>query len=124
MYKYYNPNPVGRTSVGDCSVRAISKALNISWDEAFDLLADAAKQMGDVMSANSVIAAVLRMHGFYRENLPDFCPNCYTIKKFARDNPVGVYVVGTGDHVCCIKNSTYFDSWDSGDEVVQYFWTK
>ena len=59
MYVYYNPNPVGRIAVGDCTVRAISKALNISWDDAYDLLADAAKGMGDMPSSNAVVSAVM-----------------------------------------------------------------
>lgn len=33
-YKYFMNNPVG-ARVGDCAVRAISKALNISWEEAY-----------------------------------------------------------------------------------------
>ena len=124
MYKYYNPNPVGRSSVGDCSVRAISKALGISWDDAFDLLSRSAKQMGDMPSSNTVISAVLRQHGFYRENLPNFCPDCYSIRNFARDNPMGTYVVGTGNHVVAVEDGNYYDSWDSGDEIPQYFWVR
>lgn len=31
VWVFYNPSPVGR-SVGDCSVRAIAKALNIDWE--------------------------------------------------------------------------------------------
>lgn len=60
MYVYYNPNPTGRTKVGDCSVRAISKALDTSWDDAYDLLCTAGKRMGDMPSSNEVIGAVLR----------------------------------------------------------------
>lgn len=33
MYVPYNPNPCG-LSTGDCTVRAISKALDISWDSS------------------------------------------------------------------------------------------
>lgn len=124
MYKFYNPNPLGRKTVGDCSVRAISKALGISWDEAHDLLSDMSKKMGSVMSDNDVISAVLRMHGFYKENLPWVCKDCYTVKEFARDNPVGTYVVGTGSHVVTIINGDYFDTWRSGDESILYFWTR
>lgn len=47
MYKYYNPNPAGRV-VGDCAVRAVSKALGITWEEAFDKLATAAYKMADL----------------------------------------------------------------------------
>lgn len=35
MYIEYNPNPVAR-KVGDCAVRAVAKALRISWDDAND----------------------------------------------------------------------------------------
>lgn len=124
MYRYFNNNPLGRHTVGDCTVRAVSKALGISWDNAHDLLADMSKQMGTIMNDNDVISAVLRMHGFYKENLPCTDRDCYTIREFARDNPVGTYVVGTGSHVVCIINGSYYDSWNSGDESVIYFWIK
>ena len=32
MWVKYNPNPAGR-QVGDCAVRALTKALNIDWDQ-------------------------------------------------------------------------------------------
>lgn len=124
MYKYFNNNPLHRRTVGDCSVRAVSKALNISWDDAHDLLADMSKQMGTIMNDNDVISAVLRMNGFYKENLPCTDRDCYTIKEFANDNPYGVYVVGTGSHVVTIINGNFYDSWNSGDESVIYFWIK
>lgn len=124
MYVFFNNNPLGRKTVGDCSVRAVSKALDISWDEAHDLLADMSKKMGTIMNDNDVISAVLRMHGFYKENLPWTCRDCYTIRDFARDNPIGTYVVGTGSHVVCVKDGNYFDSWPSGDESVLYFWMR
>ena len=33
-YKYYNPNPAGR-NVGDCTVRALNKALGQDWDATY-----------------------------------------------------------------------------------------
>lgn len=124
MYVYYNPNPVGRESVGDCSVRAISKALDISWEDAYAKLGVNAFRMGDMPSSNSVISAVLRMNGFYRENLPCFHNDCYSVRDFARNNPRGVYVLGTGTHVVTVVDGDWFDSWNSGDEIPQYFWTR
>lgn len=123
MYKYYNPNPAGR-SVGDCSIRAISKALDLSWDEAYDLVSDAAKKMADMPSSDSVWGAVLRMHGFYREGLPNTCPDCYTARDFCWDNPIGIYVLGFGGHVATVIDGVLYDSWNSSDEIPQYFWTR
>ena len=123
MYKYYNPNPAGR-SVGDCSIRAISKALDLSWDEAYDLVSDAAKKMADMPSSDSVWGAVLRMHGFYREGLPNTCPDCYTARDFCWDNPIGIYVLGFGGHVATVIDGVLYDSWNSSDEIPQYFWSR
>lgn len=124
MYKYFNNNPLGRKTVGDCSVRAVSKALGISWDEAHDLLSDMSKDMGTIMNDNDVISAVLRMNGFYKENLPCTTRDCYTVKEFARENPIGTYVVGTGSHVVTIIDGNYYDSWPSGDESILFFWVR
>lgn len=124
MYKYFNNNPLGRSTVGDCSVRAVSKALGISWDEAHDMLADMSKAMGTIMNDNDVISAVLRMHGFYKENLPCTTRDCYTVREFARDNPIGTYVVGTGSHVVAIIDGNYYDSFQSGDESIICFWVR
>lgn len=123
MYIYYNPNPVGR-SVGDCAVRAISKALDISWEDAYAKIATNGYRMGDMPSSDSVWGSVLRMNGFYREGLPDFCPDCYTAEMFCKDNPVGIYVLGFGGHVATVIDGDLFDSWDSSQEIPQYYWSK
>ena len=121
MWVYYNPNPTGR-NVGDCAVRAISKAFDIDWEEAYDLISDAARLMGDMPSANSVWGAVLRQNGFYRKAIPNSCPDCYTAEDFCIDHPYGTYVLGFGGHVATVKNGRLYDSWDSTKEIPQYYW--
>lgn len=41
MYIEFQNNPGGR-KVGDCTVRALSKALSITWEKAFAFPADVA----------------------------------------------------------------------------------
>ena len=123
MWVEYQNNPVGRR-VGDCAVRAVAKALNTGWESAYITLVINGIQMGDVMTANSVIGATLRQNGFKRFNIPNTCPDCYTIEDFAEDNPKGVFVVGTGSHVVFVKDGNYFDAWDSGKETASYAWYK
>lgn len=118
---YFNPNPVGR-NVGDCSVRAIAKAIGTDWEKAFVLLAANAYSMGDMPSSNSVISSVMRQNGFYRSIIPDSCPDCYTAEDFCQDNPRGTYVLGFGSHVATVKDGDLYDSWDSSKEIPQYFW--
>lgn len=123
MFMEYNPNPTGRL-VGDCSIRAISKALNVDWETAYALIATNGYQMGDMPSSDSVWGAVLRQNGFYRKSIPDSCPDCYTAEDFARDNPVGTFVLGFGGHVATIQDGNIYDAWDSSGEIPQFVWYK
>ena len=47
MYIEFNNNPVGRKG-GDCAVRAVSKALDVKWENAYLQLAINGLQMGDI----------------------------------------------------------------------------
>lgn len=122
-YIYYNPNPIAR-KVGDCSVRAVAKALGLSWEEAYIMLTANGLSMGDMPSSDSVWGAALRQHGFYRKAMPDSCPDCYTAKDFMTDYPKGTYVLGFGGHVATVENGDLYDSWDSSEEIPQFFWYK
>lgn len=121
MWIMYNPNPTGR-SVGDCSIRAVSKALDVDWETAYVMVCANGFGMGDMPSSDSVWGAVLRQNGFYRQSIPDSCPNCYTVEDFCRDNPKGVFVVGFGGHVATVKDGNLYDSWDSSNEIPVYVW--
>ena len=121
MWSEFNPNPNGRR-VEDCTVRAIAKALDIDWKAAYAMIAAEGYAMGDMPHSNAVWGAVLRQNGFTRESLPNTCPDCYTAADFVKDYPDGVYVLGFGRHVATVVNGTLFDSWDSSDEVPQYYW--
>lgn len=123
MWVRYNPNPHGR-SVGDCSVRAVAKALGIDWSTTYMLTTRMGYSMSDMPSADAVWGAVLREHGFYRSSIPNKCPECYTAEDFAKDNPKGTFVLGFGGHVATIKDGTLFDSWDSSQEIPVYVWFK
>ena len=121
MWKEYNPNPAGRR-VGDCAVRAVAKALGTDWETAYMMIVVNGYLMNDMPSSNSVWGSVLRRQGFYRQSLPDNCPDCYTVKNFCAENPEGTYVLGTGTHVVTAIDGDYYDMWDSGDETVAYIW--
>lgn len=123
MWVKYNPNPTAR-HVGDCTVRALSKALGVDWETAYALLAKNGFLMGDMPSSDSVWGAVLRQNGFYRYAIPNECPDCYTAEDFCKDHPTGLYVLGFGGHVATVVDGNIYDSWDSSKELVQFYWTK
>lgn len=122
-YASYNPNPT-KKQVGDCAVRAIAKATGQSWEEAYSALTLQGYWMGDLPNANSVWGAYLRQNGFQRQLIPNTCPDCYTVAEFAADHPHGVYVLALSNHVVCVQDGEYFDSWDSGAEIPLFYWEK
>ena len=63
MYSAYNPNPMG-ARVGDCTVRAISRATGESWDAVYCGLCVEGLRLCDMPTANHVWGAYLRRHGF------------------------------------------------------------
>lgn len=123
MFREYNPNPSNKR-VGDCVVRAISKALNQSWCDTYIDLTIQGYIMSDLLSSNAVWGAYLKSKGFTRDIISADCPDCYTVRDFCEEHPSGVYIIGTGSHCIAVENGCVFDSWDSSDETPIYFYTK
>ena len=123
MFREFNNNPTG-LRVGDCAIRAVSLALNKDWESTYLLIALNGLQMGDMPSSNSVWGSVLREAGFVRENLPNTCPDCYTVRDFCEEHPKGTYVLGLSGHVVTAKDGNWYDIWDSGDEIVLFYWRR
>lgn len=122
MYRYYNPNPRNIKNIGDCTVRAVSKALGISWNTAYFDLAVQGYLLADMPSSNMVMNAYLHANGFKRYVIDNTCPNCYTIRQFTEDHPYGTYILGTGSHVVAVVDGCYYDAFDSGDEAPLFYY--
>ena len=124
-WMHYDPNPVqpdGR--VGDCAVRAVSKALNITWEEAYAKLSLNGYLMGDLPNSDIVWGSVLRAEGFVREVVPNTCPDCYTVEEFCVDHPSGTFVIKSDGHVATVVDGVLYDSWNSEKKIPIYYWTK
>lgn len=129
MWIEYNPNP--RTTkngtprrVGDCVIRAIACATGMLWEDAYCAIAAQGFKDGDMPSSDSVWGAYLHSIGFRRFQIPDTCPDCYTVSDFAAEHPGGTYVIGTGKHAVAVVNGNYYDAWDSGTEIPAFVWAK
>lgn len=122
-YVFYNPNPKN-LRVGDCAVRAVAKAIGLSWSDAYIGLCSEGLALRDMPSANIVWGMYLKKFGFEDHVISSICPDCTTVKKFTKDHPKGRYVLATQNHVISVIDGDYFDTWDSGDEIVIYFYKK
>ena len=65
MWESYNPNP-SLNRVGDCTVRAISKALRQDWETTYAELATYGFALCDMPNANWVWGSYLEDKGFYQ----------------------------------------------------------
>lgn len=119
----YNPNPNGNL-VGDCVIRAISKLTDQDWDSTYIGVCLQGFMMKDMPSSNSVWGAYLLSNGFSRGYIPNTCPDCYTVKDFCYDHQNGSYLLAIGTHVVAVIDGDYYDSWDSGNEIPVYYFTK
>ena len=123
MYINFNENPQGK-QVGDCVIRALSVALDKNWDEIYIKRCLQGFLMCDMPSANHVWGSYLRENGFRRHLIPNDVMDFYTVKDFCKDNPHGTYILALPSHVVTAIDGNYYDLWDSGDELPNYYWYK
>ena len=121
MWIYCNPNPC-RQEEPDCVVRAIAIATGSSWDQVHWDLCVLSHIHCTMPSTNWLWGLYLRLCGFEKFLLPESCPECVTVREFARRYPEGVYVIGTGTHAVAVIDGDWYYLWDSGDETPSYFY--
>lgn len=119
MFIKYNPNPKG-ARVGDCAIRAVCKATGDDWESAYINVCLEGLLRADMPSSNAVWGMYLQKHGF-KKSITE--PGT-TLNEFCWTHPEGMYVAALTGHVVTVYNGNFYDTWDSGDELVLYYWYK
>ena len=70
------------------------------------------------------VVAYLKRIGYIRKIIPNTCPDCYSVRDFCKEYPKGKYLLAMGNHTVTVIDGDYYDTWDSGNEVPIYYWTK
>lgn len=122
-YVYYNPNPKNKNT-SDCVIRMLTKIYNISWEQAYIDLSDVVLSEYEMPSSNYIWEMFLLVNGFRKMLLPTECPDCTTVSKFSEMFDLGEYVACTGSHVVAVIDGNYYDAWDSGNEIVTYYFER
>lgn len=115
MYRYYNANPM-LNDIEDCTIRALSVAEDISWDEAYKKLSDYARKKGLMLSSVKSVENYLDDH-YYRE-----CNYDITVGEFIEEHPVGTYLITMDGHITVLKNGINYDTFDCRDRLMWCAW--
>lgn len=118
-FKYYQPNDKDiKDNYGDCTIRALSKALNITWLEAFDLMIPLCReyQVSNIFNAPSKVQReIVERLGFKYKGISNKRGTKRpTVDSFAKEHPEGVYILNVAHHEVACVNGNYYDTWDSG----------
>ena len=120
-FKYYQPN---KHICGDCVIRAVSKALDCTWEESFKILTDRALKIKDVPNCRKTVTSVLKDYGFRWVAIKvEKGMKRPTVSEFAKSHD-GTYVLKVAHHEVCVKGGKYYDIWDCGEKAVYGYWEK
>lgn len=123
-FHYYNSNPKG-IRAGDCAIRALSLALNQTWEDTLQGLTEVALKCKRSPTETTTIAKYLNKKGWKKELQPKHLDATkYTGKQFidARlKNSVIICKIGP-HHISVIYGGRFYDTWDPSDYTVGNYW--
>lgn len=120
----YNANPKNRKT-GDCVVRAICTALNISWEETYKGLLETTLTYGYAISCTENFEKYLAKKGYVKQKMPRKLDNTkYTVQEFADilAKADTTYIINICNHTTVIKNKNLYDTWNCGKKSVLNYW--
>lgn len=144
-FLYYNPNPSQRyrrdgspiksDHNGDCTVRCITKALDIDWETAYKKLCDEGLKQHRMPDDMDVVKAVLESNGFKKGTInkeyikrhhhrPTVSSAVDDIKTIDGLKDKKKFVFQNTHHVTTVDDGVIFDTWDTSEECVWSFWYK
>lgn len=126
-FEYYQPNKKDlKDRYGDCTIRALTKALDVTWIEAFDMMIPYCReeQVSNVFSAPAdVKKRILDGMGFDYKGISNRRGSKRpTVDGFAKDHPTGRYICNVANHEVAVVDGKYYDTWDCGEcSLYGYF---
>lgn len=120
-FEYYQPND---HICGDCTIRAVSKALDCNWEEALTVLYNNALKTKEIPGSCDNITDALKDYGFKWVPVKvEKGSKRPTVAEFAKKYN-GTFILRVSNHVVCATGGKYYDCWDSGNKSLYGFWEK
>lgn len=120
-----NPTEKKKAKKDDCTMRAISIVLNITWQEAFDILVNEARKQYDMPNSMKVLEKVLKNNGFETITMKiEKGRKRLTAEQFAKSTRKGTYILRVAKHVCAVVDGKIKDAWNCGDSCIYKIYQK
>ena len=136
MIKYFNSNPTckyfksGNTKnwyINDSSVRAISKALDVSWEDAYNLLSSAGRKIYNVPTSKQALHEILieNNYEFVTLGKPQRGSSRPLVSEFIENHKSDTIVLNLADYfVTAIDGDIYDVSDKCLKSSVYSYWIK
>lgn len=125
-YTYYQPNDKDlKDNYGDCAIRTICKAENLSWLDAYDMMYRLSREVQCPMNCKYGFEHILKSNGYVYTGISNKKGTKRpTVDSFTKEHLEGTYVLIVANHYVCSKDGYYFDTWDSGECSMYGYWVK
>lgn len=128
-FQYYQPNKKDlKDKFSDCTIRALSKALDCSWVEAFDVMVPYCReyQCSNIFDLPIQIEKdIFEELGFEYHGISNKRGSTRpTVDEFAKAHPTGTYILNVAHHEVACVDGKYYDTWDSGYTCLYGYFEK
>lgn len=119
-----NVNPKGRRT-GDCVVRALTVALNKSYEEVFDRLVAIAKQSCYTPNDKHTYEKLLAEEGFAKAKQPRKADNTkYTVSEIRLLTNRRKVVISVANHLTVVSDGVLVDTWNCSRKTIGNYYYK
>lgn len=127
-YQKVNVNPKGRF-VGDCVIRAISTAMDISWDNVYKDLCEIGLKEKRMPNDKKVFHKYLEKNGWVKCKQPKYFDKTkYVVKDLdlylGKDRVEETLIISVAKHLTVIKSGSVVDTWDCRGKKVGNYWKR
>ena len=126
LYRYFQPNKLDiKDDYGDCAIRSVAKAENISWLEAYDMMYKYSREVQCPMNCKHGFEHILKQLGYTYTGISNKKGTTRpTVFEFCGKHKIGTSICVVANHYVTIQDGHYYDTWDSGYKCMYGYWEK
>ncbi|MBR4533900.1 MAG: hypothetical protein IKO85_05085 [Bacteroidaceae bacterium] len=125
-FTYYQPNDKDiKDTFGDCVIRALTKAENLSWVDVFDELTPIARELQCMPNGKPCYEEFLKRRGYEYVGVSNKRGTKRpTVSSFTLAHRQGVFIARVAHHIVAVVDGRFYDTWDSGQKSLYGYWVK